>query len=103
MRVSKRDASSDKMRRVETGDQDGRLSLLRQAHDRAGRLAEDLSRHRLELEKPCPAVPGPVLAKGERKVRNAADAASALRDRLGAVLRGEGATPTSTPTDQGRT
>ena len=91
------------MRRVETGDHDGKMSLLRQAHDRARRLAEDLSRHRLELEKPSTGVPGAVLAEGEQKVRQAADAASALRDCLGAVLREHGASLTSTPTDQGST
>jgi hypothetical protein len=91
------------MGRVETGDQDGKIGLLRQAHDRARRLAEDLSRHRQELERPSRAVPGAVLAEGERNVRQAADAASALRDCLGAVLREQGASLTSTPTDQGST
>jgi hypothetical protein len=91
------------MRLVETGDQDGKTSLLRQAHDRARRLAEDLSRHRLEMEKPSRAVPGAVLAEGEQKVRRAADAASALRECLGAVLRGRDASLTSAPTDQGST
>ena len=95
------------MRRVETGDQDGQIGLLRQAHDRARRLAEDLSRSRMELQKPWRAVPGAVLAEGEQKVRTAAEAASALLDSLGAVLREHGASadpaPTSTPTDQGST
>ena len=91
------------MRRVKTGDHDGKKSLLRQAHDRARRLAEDLSRHRLELEKPSKGVPGPVLAAGEQQVRQAADAASALRDCLGSVLREQGPSFTSTPTDQGST
>jgi hypothetical protein len=91
------------MRRVETGDQDGQTGLLRQAHDRARRLAEDLSRHRLECEKPWRGAAGPVLAEGEQKLRNAADAASALLECLGAVLREQGASPTSTPTDQGST
>jgi hypothetical protein len=84
-------------------DEDGQTSLLRQAHDRARRVAEDLSRYRLELERPFRAVPGPVLAEGKQKVRSAADAATALRDCLGTVLREPGPSPTSTPTNQGST
>jgi hypothetical protein len=92
------------MRLVEPrDDEDGQTSLLRQAQDRAARLAEDLSRHRLDLQKPSRTVPGPVLAEGEQKVRRAADAASALRDSLSAVLGELPPSPTSTPTDQGST
>ena len=77
--------------------------LLRQAHERAGRLAEDLSRHRLELEKPCRSVPAPVLIEGKAAVRDAADAAAALRECLDEILRQQATASPSTPTDQGRT
>ena len=102
--MSKREASPDKMRRVQTsGEQGDAVKLLRQAHERAGRLAEGLSRHRLELEKPCRSVPAEVLAEGEAAVRRAADAAAALREHLDEILRRQDVTPASTPTDQGRT
>ena len=92
------------MRRVKTGGDVGdQEDLLRQAHERAGRLADDLSRHRLELEKPNRSVPAPVRAEGEAAVRRAADAAAALRERLAEILRRQEPTPPSTPTDQGRT
>ena len=86
-----------------TGGAGDEVNLLRQAHERAGRLADDLSRHRLDLEKPWPSVPAPALAEGEAAVRKAADAAAALRERLAEILRRQAPTSPSTPTDQGRT
>ena len=91
------------MRRVETcGAEGDEVKLLRQAHDRAGRVAEDLSRHRLELANPWRSVPAETLAEGEAAMRRAADAAADLRDSIGEILRQHAPTSPSTPTDQGR-